>query len=96
MYEQQEIARLHEQGYCTAYISIRLKVSSAYVRQVVAVVEGRKAIERSKPDGVRRARRAKAESKQAEALRALKEAAAELAQLACIAVIPAPVTINQL
>ncbi|MFP1155107.1 hypothetical protein ACK280_23940 [Mycobacterium sherrisii] len=74
MFEREKILQLHNQGYCTAFISIRLDVPSDYVRAVVAKAAARQAILDLKPEAVKRARRAAAESKQAKALRLLAEA----------------------
>lgn len=74
MFEKETIVQLHNQGYCTGYISIRLGVPSDYVRAVVAKVASHQAVLDLKPEAVRRARRAKAEDKQAKALRLLQEA----------------------
>lgn len=78
MYEAQKVLQLHNQGYCTGYISIRLAVPSDYVRAVVAKAAARQAIADLKPEAVKRARRVKAQDKQARALRLLEEAKADL------------------
>ncbi|BCO67531.1 hypothetical protein [Mycobacterium intracellulare] len=74
MFEREKVLQLHNQGYCTAYISIRLGISGDYVRAVVAKAAARQAMLDLKPEAVRRARRAKAEDKHARALRLLEEA----------------------
>lgn len=74
MFEREKILQLHNQGYCTGYISIRIGVPSEYVRAVVAKAAAHQAMLDLKPEAVRRARRAKAEDKQAKALRLLAEA----------------------
>lgn len=74
MFEKEKIVQLHNQGYCTGYISIRLGVPSDYVRAVVAKAAAHQAVLDLTPEAVRRARRAKAEDKQAKALRLLQEA----------------------
>ncbi|BDB41545.1 MULTISPECIES: hypothetical protein [Mycobacterium] len=74
MFEKERIVHLHNRGYCTGYISLRLDVSSDLVRAVVAKHAALVAIAAMKPDAVRAARRAKAESKRAKALRLLAEA----------------------
>lgn len=74
MFEREKIVQLHNQGYCTGYISIRLDVPSDYVRAVVAKAAAHQAIADLKPEAVKRARRAKAHDKQATALRLLEEA----------------------
>lgn len=78
MFEQQRIVQLHRQGYCTAAISVRLKVSTETVRAVVAQAAARQALDDLKPDNVRRAQRAKVETKRAKALQLLAEADADL------------------
>lgn len=78
MYEQEQIARLHAQGYCTGYISIRLNVSSAYVRQVLAKHSAHRAIEAVPP----KPKRTRAEITRDAALRRLAEAQAVLDALA--------------
>lgn len=74
MFEPEKIVHLHNQGYCTGYISLRLDVSSDYVRAVLAKAAARQALLDLRPEAVRRARRAKAQDKQARALRLLEEA----------------------
>lgn len=78
MFEREKIVQLHNQGYCTGYINIRLGVPSDYVRAVVAKAAARQAIADLKPEAVKRLRRARAQDKQATALRLLEEARAEL------------------
>lgn len=78
MFEREKMVQLHNQGYCTGYISIRLDLPSNYVRAVVAKAAARQAILDLKPEAVQRLRRTKAEDKQATALRLLEEAKAEL------------------
>jgi orotate phosphoribosyltransferase-like protein len=63
MLEKEKIVQLHNQGYCTGYISIRLGVSSDDVRAVVSQASTSAAV-----------RRAKAENKRVKALRLLAEA----------------------
>lgn len=74
MFERERIAQLHNQGYCTAAISIRLDLSTKYVRAVVAKAAALQAIKDLRPEAVRRARIAKAESKRSTALQLLAEA----------------------
>lgn len=74
MFERERIAQLHNQGYCTAAICLRLDVSSETVRATVAKAEAKAALRSLRPDAVRAARLAKAENKRAEALRLLAEA----------------------
>lgn len=71
MFEQERIVQLHDQGYCTAAISIRLDLPSEYVRNVLATVASRRAV-------ASRKRRTTAESKRERALRLLAEADAVL------------------
>lgn len=78
MFEQERIVHLHRQGYCTAAISVRLKVSTEIVRNVVAKAAARQALDDLRPENVRRARSAKAESKRAQALQLIAEAEADL------------------
>lgn len=78
MFEQQRIVQLHQQGYCTAAISVRLQVSTETVRAVVAKAAARQALDDLRPDNVRRAQLAKVETKRAEALQLLAEADADL------------------
>ncbi|WP_155728283.1 hypothetical protein [Mycobacterium avium] len=74
MFEREKVLQLHNQGYCTGYISIRVGVPSEYVRAVVAKAAAHQAMLDLKPEAVRRARRSKAEDKQAKARRLLEEA----------------------
>ncbi|OBF88988.1 hypothetical protein A5791_17275 [Mycobacterium sp. 852002-51163_SCH5372311] len=74
MFERQKIVQLHNQGYCTAYISIRLGMPRDYVRAVLAKHAALAAIAAMKPEALRAARRTKAEDKRARALRLLEEA----------------------
>ncbi|OBF83356.1 hypothetical protein A5791_03415 [Mycobacterium sp. 852002-51163_SCH5372311] len=74
MFEKEKIVQLHNQGYCTGYISLRVGVPSNTVRAVVAKAAAIEALADLRPENVRRAQRAKAEDKRARALRLLEEA----------------------
>lgn len=68
MYEKIRIVQLHDQGYCTAAISVQLDLPSGYVRKVLAQVASRLAVAAVKTP------RQRAEDKRAKALQLLAEA----------------------
>lgn len=74
MFERERIQQLHDQGYCTAYISLRLNVPSDTVRAVLAKAAAKVALRNLRPEAVRRDQRAKAEAKRDRALQLLAEA----------------------
>ena len=75
-----EILRMHNQGFVTGAIAIRLSVESSYVRAVVRT-HLKVVAEASKPAYDKSAERRKAAAKLAKAQRVLEEAEAKLAEL---------------
>jgi hypothetical protein len=75
-----QILRLHHQGFVTGAIAIRLSVESSYVRSVVHTHLQRVA-EASKPQYDRTRRKRSAREKVARARLAVEKAAAALAEL---------------
>lgn len=74
MFEKERIVQLHNRGYYTGYIGLRLDVPSELVWAVIAKHAALAAIAAMKPEAIRVARRANAENKRARALRLLAEA----------------------
>jgi hypothetical protein len=80
VFEKERILQLHNQGHCTASISIRLELPVEYVRQVVGAAEAVKALRYAKRLATPEARKAAALAKREQALQLLAEANAALGE----------------